>query len=755
MTKTLLSLFVLAFCCFTKVSSQVNYTFSASSGTYTPITGGTAVTLVNAGVTDASTTDEGFANNIPIGFTFNYNGADYTTIHINTNGFLAFGTPFTPANGYYENDLATGPIVLPSARPVIAPLWDDLDVAAANNISYSTSGTAPNRVFTVQYSNVVWDYSGSAGPVISFQVMFNETSNVIQFIYQQETSPIVNTSLGASIGITAAGIGSGNFISLSNAGATPTASTTVSTDNIAAKPATGQVYTFTPVGCIAPANVQATNVTSAGSTLSWDAVAGAAGYEYAVSTSANPPATGTATTATSVNLTNLTPASVNYFYVRTNCGSSFSVWARKTIIPCTNNTAPANNATNVAVPTALSWNPVAGATGYTIMFSSDGVTFENIGTTSGTQSSVQLRPDYSTIYYYYVRAVSGTDTASVACQSNATKFTTRVAPPTPSNDSCGAATVISGLSGVVSGYTVNATPSPNAPLCPASAGDPPSTPDDDVWYSFIAVQNGSATITVTGDPFFDAVVSAYSGTCGSLTLLSCIDTSFAGERERLTLINLVAGQTYYIRIYDWEEDNPGTFTISLSGPSLPVGITRFTGEQQGSKNVLKWTTASEQNNKGFEIQRSIDGTNFSSIGFVASKAALGNGASASYSFDDAKPFTNNNHYRLKQVDKDGSETYTNIVSLKGQRPSSLQLSGLYPNPASASLNLLITAPANDKISIIVTDFVGKVVMQKSSNISTGDNTLSLNIANLPAGSYMLKTISSGSSETLISKFVKQ
>jgi hypothetical protein len=240
-----------------------------------------------------------------------------------------------------------------------------------------------------------------------------------------------------------------------------------------------------------------------------------------------------------------------------------------------------------------------------------------------------------------------------------------------------------------------------------------------------------------------------------LTPLDCIDTTFAGETERLALTNLVAGETYYIRVYDWEENNPGTFTISLTGPSLPVGITQFTGEPQGSKNVLRWIIATEQNNKGFEIQRSVDGTNFTSIGFVASKFAQGSGASASYSFDDAKPFLNTNHYRLKQVDNDGRATHTNIVTLKGQRPITLQLSGLYPNPATASLNLLFNAPANDKISIVITDFAGRVVMRQLAGIIAGDNKLSLNIAQLSAGSYMIKTVSKGGAETLIDKFVKQ
>jgi hypothetical protein len=76
-----------------KVNSQVNYTFSATPGTFVPVTGGIASTLTAADAPNFSITDEGFQNGIPIGFTFRYNGTNYTTINLNTNGFASFA-PF-------------------------------------------------------------------------------------------------------------------------------------------------------------------------------------------------------------------------------------------------------------------------------------------------------------------------------------------------------------------------------------------------------------------------------------------------------------------------------------------------------------------------------------------------------------------------------------------------------------------------------------------------------------------------------------
>src|SRR5690606_3610434 len=121
------------------------YTLTASSGTYTPITG----------TNSTATGDDGSQTNIPIGFTFNYGGANHTAFSINTNGFIRLNT--TIFSFPYTNDMANT-----SNTNVIAPLWDDNN-RGSGSISYSTTGTAPNRVLTVQWSNVAVGGGGSTG----------------------------------------------------------------------------------------------------------------------------------------------------------------------------------------------------------------------------------------------------------------------------------------------------------------------------------------------------------------------------------------------------------------------------------------------------------------------------------------------------------------------------------------------------------------------------------------------------------------
>jgi hypothetical protein len=101
------------------------------------------------------------------------------------------------------------------------------------------------------------------------------------------------------------------------------------------------------------------------------------------------------------------------------------------------------------------------------------------------------------------------------------------------------------------------------------------TANDDVWYKFIAT-NTSAKITVQGDYDFDCVFEVSSGVCGSLTGIVCMDLTLSGEAEVALVGNLVIGQTYYIRVYDYYASMPSTpdFTICVTEvfhciPSVP------------------------------------------------------------------------------------------------------------------------------------------------------------------------------------------
>ncbi|MFS8083447.1 MAG: hypothetical protein ACMG51_08350, partial [Ginsengibacter sp.] len=95
--------------------------------------------------------------------------------------------------------------------------------------------------------------------------------------------------------------------------------------------------------------------------------------------------------------------------------------------------------------------------------------------------------------------------------------------------------------------------------------------------------------------------------------------------------------------------------------SLPVTITNFDGVLQNGNALLTWSTATEINNKGFELQKSMDGQTFTDIGFMA-----GHGNSSqvhNYSYTDEKVLSGSNYYRLKQIDMDGRFTYSSIIKL--------------------------------------------------------------------------------------------
>jgi hypothetical protein len=238
-----------------RAQTLANYTFSASSGTYTDLSSPTFPTM--------SSSDDGTKSGVSIGFDFFYMGTKYSTVGISTNGNVSFGTVSNTTN----NDLSSG-----GGRPLLAPLWDDLHaVTVGSNISYKLAGDAPNRTFTVQFNDMKWNYQASAA-VVDFQVILTETTGTIQFVYNPEaTAYNAGSTGGASIGITATGTGSNNFMSLNGSGSSPSASVSTETNNITGKPAAGQTYTFTPPTVAAPTSMTFSSVLSTAMSVNWTA----------------------------------------------------------------------------------------------------------------------------------------------------------------------------------------------------------------------------------------------------------------------------------------------------------------------------------------------------------------------------------------------------------------------------------------------------------------------------------------------------
>jgi hypothetical protein len=302
-----------------------NYTMVPSAGTYTAIAG------TAAGVASVNNAN---VSAIPLGFTFKYMGQSYTTCNVSTSGFISFSAIPIGATGYTNNDLTGG-----GYGDMICPLWDDIALSATTDLIYTTTGAAPNRVFTVQWVNVKWNNTATAG--INFQVKLQETTNKITFVYQILGGAVVTPSASVGITINAPNMGGGTsptpvgqkFSSLSNLTASAVASSATEVNTIAAKPVDGQTYTFTPSSTLVPATPTTftTGCVGSGSTkINWVDVATSesAYYIYSSTTAgvfSSTPDAVVGSGSTNYTFINLTPATTYYYrIVAANEGGGFS-----------------------------------------------------------------------------------------------------------------------------------------------------------------------------------------------------------------------------------------------------------------------------------------------------------------------------------------------------------------------------------------------------------------------------------------------
>lgn len=209
-----------------------------------------------AAVRTAGDSDEGYYNNLPIGFPFTFGGTAYTTVSASTNGWLTFGQPIT--NATPTNNLTSG-----TPRPIVAPLWDDISFGAPGgaagtdgDLFVQTSGTAGSRIFTIEWRNIRWN-TAAAGPVASCLVQLLEATNEVKLMYLQGSTSASGSNRTASVGI--AGTASGDFVSLASLQLATTTSTTTETTNISGRATSGRIFTFTPAGGLASQPASAPN----------------------------------------------------------------------------------------------------------------------------------------------------------------------------------------------------------------------------------------------------------------------------------------------------------------------------------------------------------------------------------------------------------------------------------------------------------------------------------------------------------------
>lgn len=199
---------------------------------------------------------------------------------------------------------------------------------------------------------------------------------------------------------------------------------------------------------------------------------------------------------------------------------------------------------------------------------------------------------------------------------------------------------------------------------------------------------------------------------------------------------------WYMEISDGTNTTTGpvwTFTTPANSP-LPVNIIQFDARAENNKKVkISWTTAYERDNNHFEVQRSKDAANFTSI--AAIPARNNNNSTEYYSFYDDQPFKGISFYRLKQIDIDGRTSYTKIEKVKINDPAGWV--ELFPNPASGNtFHINITGNIKGIVDVQVYDISGRLHIRQFFNSSD----LITITHNLPAGTYMVKITGDGLAE---------
>ena len=469
-------------------------------------------------------------------------------------------------------------------------------------------------------------------------------------------------------------------------------------------------------GCIEPSAIVASGITGTDAILNWTAPGGTppASYDiYYSTTNTAPISTTTPTiagvTTTSSPLTGLSASTAYFVWIRSNCGTSgISNWtsAYTFSTACGVIVAPTSSAQLFTVIPPACWSRAQGVIASPTTFTS-------------TTTSNWVLDDFGNV----------TTPVNKCAKINIFGTTRREWLITPSYDL--------GTGG-------------NFKL------------EFDLALTTFAATTAN---TLGADDKFAVVISTDNGVTWDLVnVLRLWDASTAisntGERIAIPLTTYtgIVKFAFYGESTISNADNDlfvDNFELKPSGV-VPVTLSTFKGERQGSVNVLSWNTATELSNKGFEIQRSVDGINFTSLGYIASKAISGNSNSnLNYSFVDEKPFSSTSYYRLKQVNIDGRSRYSTVVSIKGTKSSSITVVNVYPNPASKSLSVIIASPVNENINVLVTDLAGRVIQNLTQSIVAGDNKININVQSLSSGTYLIKTICENGCEASVSKFVKR
>jgi hypothetical protein len=188
--------------------------------------------------------------------------------------------------------------------------------------------------------------------------------------------------------------------------------------------------------------------------------------------------------------------------------------------------------------------------------------------------------------------------------------------------------------------------------------------------------------------------------------------------------------------FDYLSPNLNT-PLPLGSGSLPVLFTKFDTHCTNNGAVVSWSTGSEFNANYFELQRSTNGNDWTS---VATIKAAGN-SSTGHTYQQPDLNGRKAYYRIKEVDGDGHPVYTSIISTNCELKNVDMV--IYPVPARDLLNAVIRSDKSLKTQLLIVDGVGEVVRKINATLLNGSNTFQFNLKGLASGQYIIRSNAPG------------
>jgi hypothetical protein len=252
------------------------------------------------------------------------------------------------------------------------------------------------------------------------------------------------------------------------------------------------------------------------------------------------------------------------------------------------------------------------------------------------------------------------------------------------------------------------------------------------YFDWFANPSGSVTVAVTYDGGATSsqiyTLVDPTGNVGPILVTGNFTTPASGSQNTQLEITFSGNSFNNDNIY-W--DNMCVEYI------VPVELTSFEVKPNGADAELSWTTATETNNQGFDVERMNVGGVFEKVGYVP-----GFGTTTEpklYSFVDSKIGSGNYTYRLKQVDFDGSFSYSQTIEVEIVAPSSFALEQNYPNPFNPSTTIRFSIPVETEVHLNVYNTLGQEVAEIiNSRLKEGYHEVEFDAGTLTSGIYFYR-----------------